>query len=498
MTLRTRLVLALLALAALGLVVFGVVTYQLYARSEFDQLDDRLRATSGLAAQLLAEEAGLSPGPADGDDGAGTADNAATDAGDRTGTTAASTTAPRSHPPGGPPVVLPSGTYAELREADGTVTSRSLGEQDARPDLPDELPPGDLGRPFTVDSTSGSTEWRVLAHREPQGATSVVATPTSEVERSLDRLVLIEAAAAVGLLVVLACGSWLILRRGLSPLERMATTARSITAGNLGERVDGGDSRTEVGELGLALNTMLDDLEGAFAERDATEARLRQFLADASHELRTPLTSIHGFAELFRLGPDAQVDMPVILRRIEEESERMQDLVEDLLLLARLDQTRPVAREPVDLAVLAADACSDAVALDHGRPVTLSAPEPVVVRGDRDHLRQAIGNLVANAVQHTPSGTPVEVSAHPCGGGAEVVVRDHGPGLPPDAADHAFERFWRADSARTGPGSGLGLSIVAAIAEEHGGRVAAVNADGGGARFTLRVPIDGDSDRNGG
>ena len=440
MRLRTRLVLALVVLAALGLVVFGVVTYQLYARSEYDRLDDRLRATSGLAEDLLFDQAGLDPTDEDANSG-------------------------RGGGPGGPgpspQIDLPPGTYAELR------------------------------RPFTVGSETGSTQWRALANPAPQGATMVVATPTSEVDRSLERLVLIEASAAVGLLLVLAGGSWLILRRGLSPLERMATTARSITAGNLSERVDGGDSRTEVGELGLALNTMLNDLEGAFAERDATEARLRQFLADASHELRTPLTSIHGFAELFRLGPDAQVDMPVILRRIEEESDRMQDLVEDLLLLARLDQTRPVSREPVDLAVLAADACTDAVALDHGRPVTLAAPDPVVVRGDRDHLRQAIGNLVANAVQHTPTGTPIEVAAHTANGGAEVVVRDYGPGLPPDAADRAFERFWRADSARTGPGSGLGLSIVSAIAEEHGGTVAAANAETGGARFTLHVPING-------
>jgi two-component system, OmpR family, sensor kinase len=470
MTLRTRLVLALVVLAALGLVVFGVVTYQAYARSEYDRLDDRLRAIAPLATGLMSEEAGLGPpgpgGDQDGGEGGG------------------------SGPRGGPPVDLPPGTYAELREADGTVTPRFLGDQDDRPDLPDDLPPEDFEDPFTVGSESGDTEWRALASAVPGGATLVVATPTSEVQRSLERLVLIEATAATGLLLVLAAGSWLILRRGLSPLERMAAKARSITAGNLSERVDGGDSRTEVGELGVAINTMLDDLEGAFAERDATEARLRRFLADASHELRTPLTSIHGFAELFRLGPDAQVDMPVILRRIEEESERMQALVEDLLLLARLDQTRPVSREPVDLAVLAADACSDAVALDHGRPVTLAAPDPVIVRGDRDHLRQAIGNLVANAVQHTPAGTPIEVSAHLANGSGEVVVSDHGPGLPPDATDHAFDRFWRADSARTGPGAGLGLSIVAAIADEHGGSVAAANAPDGGARFTLQVPVD--------
>jgi two-component system OmpR family sensor kinase len=461
MTLRTRLVLALVVLAALGLVVFGVVTYKAYARSEYDRLDDRLRAISPLATGLLSEEAGLGPGP------------------------------PGGSPRPGPPVDLPPGTYAELREEDGTVTPRFFGDQDDRPDLPDDLPPSAYRDPFTVGSESGETDWRALASEVPGGATLVVATPTAEVQRSLERLVLIEATAALGLLLVLAGGSWLILRRGLSPLERMAATARSITSGNLSERVDGGDSRTEVGELGLALNTMLDDLEGAFDERDATEARLRQFLADASHELRTPLTSIHGFAELFRLGPDAQVDVPVILRRIEEESERMQALVEDLLLLARLDQTRPVSREPVDLAVLAADACSDAVALDHGRPVTLAAPDPVVVRGDRDHLRQAIGNLVANAVQHTPEGTPIEVSARTANGSGEVVVRDHGPGLPPDATDHAFERFWRADSARTGPGAGLGLSIVSAIADEHGGTVTAANPATGGAEFTLQVPIAG-------
>ena len=182
---------------------------------------------------------------------------------------------------------------------------------------------------------------------------------------------------------MLAVGSWLILRRGLRPLEHMATSARSITAGDLSQRVAPADGRSEVGQLGLALNTMLGEIEAAFAERDATEQRLRQFLADASHELRTPLTSIQGFAELFRLGGDKDhVDLAIILRRIEEESARMKVLVEDLLLLARLDETRPVERAPVDLAVLAADACSDAVAADPGRPVTLDASGPVIVLGD--------------------------------------------------------------------------------------------------------------------
>jgi two-component system OmpR family sensor kinase len=240
---------------------------------------------------------------------------------------------------------------------------------------------------------------------------------------------------------------------------------------------------------------MLGEIESAFHERDVTERKLRQFLADASHELRTPLTSIRGFAELFRLGADSEhVDRGVIMRRIEEESTRMKVLVEDLLLLARLDETRPFAAESVDLTVLAADACSDAVAADPGRPVSLDAPAPVVISGDRDHLRQAIANLVTNALRHTASGTPIEVRTaldrSPSGPVAVVSVRDHGAGLDDEALAHVFDRFWQADKARVGSGAGLGLSIVAAIAHEHGGTVSAANAPDGGALFTVRLPLD--------
>ena len=245
-----------------------------------------------------------------------------------------------------------------------------------------------------------------------------------------------------------------------------------------------------MGELGLALNTMLGDIETAFAEREATELRLRQFLADASHELRTPLTSIQGFAELFRVsGEDARVDLPTILRRIEEESARMKVLVEDLLLLARLDQTRAGERASVDLAVLAADACSDAVATDPDRAVTLDAPEPVVVAGDEAHLRQAMANLVTNAVRHTPAGSPIEVSARRHDGVAVVAVRDHGAGLDETRRRPLFDRFWQADKARAGTGAGLGLAIVSSIATEHGGRATAANAPGGGAVFTIQLPL---------
>jgi two-component system OmpR family sensor kinase len=463
MTLRSRLVAALLVLTTVGLVAFGVVTYRLYERSQYDRLDEQLRSAPPLVTGLLYDEAGLSaPDMSTG---------VATDEG--------------GDPPP-PQVVLPAGTYAELRTADGDVTTLTLGETTAEPDLHD-VPPA-AGEAVSVGSTSGSTRWRVIAVERPDGNTVVVATPTTEVERSLHRLVLIEGAAGGALLVLLGAGSWLILRRGLHPLERMAATARSISAGDLSHRVDTADGRGEVGELCLALNTMLDDLERAFAERDATEQRLRQFLADASHELRTPLTSIRGFAELFRLGEE-QVDLPVVLRRIEQESTRMKDLVDELLLLARLDRPRPVDKAPVDLVVLAADACSDAVALDHSRTVTLEAPNSVIVSGEREHLQQAVANLVMNAVRHTSDSTPIEIGARAEDGWAVLTVGDHGPGLTPEALDHAFDRFWRADSARAGTGSGLGLAIVAAIAEEHGGTVEADNRSDGGARFTLRIPL---------
>jgi two-component system OmpR family sensor kinase len=345
----------------------------------------------------------------------------------------------------------------------------------------------------SVGSVKGGDRWKAyIGPRLSNGDRVIVALPTTQVTNSLHRLVVIELLGAAGLLVVLTLGAGVVLRRGLSPLELMAGTAREIAAGDLSQRVQVAQT-AEVGQLARAFNTMLDEIEQAFAARDQTEDRLRRFLADASHELRTPLTSIQGFAELFRLGQDGTGPGPVgtatIMRRIEEESARMKGLVEDLLLLARLDQVRPGERRAVDVAVLAADACTDALASSPGRPVTLTAPVPVVVLGDEPHVRQALANLVSNAVRHTPEGSPIAVSAQLQGGYALVQVRDHGPGLDNDALAHVFERFWQKDAARAGAGAGLGLSIVAAIAAEHGGTVTAANAPGGGALFSLRLPL---------
>ncbi len=475
MTLRLRLVLAIVVLVAGGLALFGAATYTFYAHSEYQRLDAQIRSAMPIVAEQLNQAAGLSDGPNPGFGAGG---------------------GPPSRPsrgsPQGSPIVVPPGTYAELRGPDGTVLSHIQLTSAAQPRLPANLPPATPGgRLFNTGTSIGSGGYRVLEIATREGNTAVIAQPTTEVTKALHKLLLIESVGAALLLVVLSVGSWLVLRHGLRPLENMAGKARSITAGDLSQRVAPSGGPGEVGQLGLALNTMLGSIETAFAEREATELRLRQFLADASHELRTPLTSIQGFAELFRVsGEDARVDLPTILRRIEEESARMKILVEDLLLLARLDQTRAGERGPVDLAVLAADACSDAVATGPDRAVTLDAPEPIVVAGDEAHLRQAIANLVTNAVRHTPPGTPIEVSARRYQGMAIVAVRDHGPGLDDVAIAHVFDRFWQADKARVGTGAGLGLAIVASIAAEHGGRATAANASDGGAVFTIQLPMN--------
>jgi two-component system OmpR family sensor kinase len=493
MTLRLRLVLGLVVLVTAGLAVFGFATYELYSRSQYSRLDTQLRGSASAVIPTLSTKAGL---PSDG--GGGSRGGPDGGPGHKDGSDGGGPGGGHGRP--GPPTVVPLVGYAELRGSDGALVSNfAFAESNttAIPKLDTTLKVTETGGRFwTTASASGSGQWRVFAAPAAGLAddTVVVAVPLTEVTSALRRLVFIEGSAGLALLALLAAGAWLLLRRGLRPLEAMAHSASSITAGNLSERVSPSEGRTEVGQLGLALNTMLGELESAFAERDRTEHRLRQFLADASHELRTPLTSIQGFAELFRLGTGPAggapgIDLAVIMRRIEEESARMKTLVEDLLLLARLDQTRPIERVPVDVAVLAADACSDAVAAAPDRHVALDAPEPVVILGDRDHLRQAIANLVANALRHTPAGTPLEVSARVAGGGAAVAVRDHGGGLDEEALAHAFDRFWQADSARVGAGAGLGLAIVAGIAAEHGGTATAANAAGGGALFTLRLPL---------
>jgi two-component system OmpR family sensor kinase len=403
---------------------------------------------------------------------------------------------PRRQPEPGDPFTE---FYVGYADPSGVVLRSGGGgirRGDAAPPSP---PPGDVvghavgvGQPvapFTTTAADG-VRWRI-ASVDLGSQLGVVGVPLDEVSATLNRMNAVLAGATVAVLVTLAGVALWVLRQGVRPLDAMTATAGAIAAGDLTRRVEHTDERTEAGRLGTALNTMIARIERAFAERAAGEQRLRRFVADASHELRTPLTSIRGYAELYRTGAlDDPARLADAMRRVEDEAARMGVLVEDLLLLARLDQGRQPERAPVRLDVVAEDAAADARAVDPSREVTVTA-SPVTVRGDDARLRQVVANLVGNALRHTPSGTPVRISVASSGGVARVEVADSGPGMDVETASRVFERFFRADPARTGGGSGgsgLGLSIVAAVVAAHGGRVSVDTAPGAGARFVVEIP----------
>jgi two-component system OmpR family sensor kinase len=358
------------------------------------------------------------------------------------------------------------------------------------PKLPAQVP---LGKLLTVGSVGSSgLRYRVFAKRDPEDTgITVAAVPLREVDQTLSRLLLVEGLVIGGVLLALGVSAYFVVRLGLRPLDRIEVTAGEIAAGQLSRRVSPADSRTEVGRLGLALNAMLDRLESAFAARTASEERLRQFLADASHELRTPLASIRGYAELHRIGAtEDAAGTDVAMRRIEQESKRMGVLVEDLLTLARLDEEPQVRRQAVDLTTLARDAAQDARATAPDRQISLSAPDSAIVSGDAHQLRQVLANLLRNALVHTPTGTPIEISVVEDDEEVTIDVRDHGPGLPAKSNQNIFERFWRSERGRERgkAGAGLGLAIVHGVLDAHGGQITAENAPDGGARFRVRLP----------
>jgi signal transduction histidine kinase len=361
---------------------------------------------------------------------------------------------------------------------------------------------------FTVAARDGSTSWRVAAMDLPRGYTVLLATNLDDDERAIGRLVAIEAIVGLIVLAVLGAAGYVLVRNSLRPLSEVERTARAIAAGDLSQRVPAGDDRTEVGRLSTALNGMLSRIERAFraqqiSEEEArgSEERLRRFVADASHELRTPLTSIRGFAELYRQGAvRTDEDIRRLMQRIEAEGGRMGLLVEDLLLLARLDRERPLTITPVDLAAIAGDAVHDARAVQPDRPVTLHLDESLtdvpVVLGDEGRLRQVVGNLLTNARVHTPADVRVTVTVAQDPADPELLVlrvADEGPGMDTADAVRAFERFYRADTSRTrsAGGTGLGLAIVASLVEAHGGTVELDTAPGRGAAVTVRLPRSG-------
>lgn len=297
--------------------------------------------------------------------------------------------------------------------------------------------------------------------------------------------------SAVVALVAVAVLSWHGVRRALRPLEGIARAAEQIGEDGTDQRVAAAGQPAEVARLAASLDAMLDRLDGALAGRARSEQRLRTFVADAAHELRTPVTTIRGYAELFRRGArDDPDELARVLARVESEAARMGDLVDDLVLLARLDEGRPADREPVDLTVLAHDAAMDARAADPERVVVVAEDGPVVVHGDEGALRQVLANLLTNVTRHTPPGTRATVGVRADGPTAVLAVADDGPGLGAGHRARVFERFYRADPgrARTDGGAGLGLAIVAGIAEAHGGDARCTAAPGGGTVVTVRLP----------
>jgi two-component system OmpR family sensor kinase len=379
------------------------------------------------------------------------------------------------------------GRYIILNMApDGTVRAVSGDDPDPSAALEQarRMGPGIFfdeaagGRPF------GMGGMRAVARVGVRGHVTIVVAPLGDIRASLAWLLVIELVTSAVILGVLALlGRWLI-RRGLAPLARMATTAHAIAGGgDLRARME--ESPSEVGRLAGAINVMLGRIEQAFVARVRSEAKVREFAADASHELRTPLTTIRGYSELYEQGA---VDADEAMRRISAESERMRRLVEELLELARLDKGSALTREHVDLAALARDAVADARAVEPERPLTLEAPEHLSALADEGRIRQVLANLLANVRAHTPAGTPATVRLAERAGTVVIEVADDGPGMAPEEAARAFDRFHHAPG---GDGTGLGLAIVAAIADAHGGRAMLRSSPGAGTAVRIELPRGG-------
>jgi len=463
LSLRGRLLIGVISLVVIGLLISDVATYALLQSSLISRIDSQLTSGHNEAVGALG---GSGRGPA-------------------------------------PPSQFPTGTVVELLGLDGSVveakitTTLGATPSSARPILPKTLANAGMDRasaPITVDGTNGVTKFRMTDWPENSfgGQFVILAIPLTDVKSTLSQLLQLEGLIAIGVVAATALLAMLIIQLGLRPLKRMGGVAADIAAGDLSRRVEPATPKTEIGRLGLALNGMLSQIEAAMAERTLSNTRLRRFIADASHELRTPLTSIRGYSEMLRRGAaESPTDADLARRRIEEESVRMSVLVDDMLLIARLDQGRPLERKPVDLNAIAGDAAADARAVAPQREITLSANGPVVVEGDDTRLRQVLGNLVRNALVHTPQQTTIEIAVSTVDGVGRISVADHGPGLSSEEMVRIFEPFYRADPSRSrdSGGAGLGLSIVNAVVSAHGGQVHVKETSGGGVTFEVELPL---------
>jgi two-component system OmpR family sensor kinase len=479
-TLRGRLIAGLVALLAVACAAVGIVTYLSLHGFLLGQLDDNLQAASMRFTSCVdGPPPGSQPPDSDndGDNQPGSPARCANTPGQASGTFSAALTSGA--------ITTANVTYGDcdLSTADKATLARLRANE----------------QPYTERLYSLNADYRLMATRGDNGQILVTGLPMTAVTDTLQNVELTEVivfAAALLLTAIIGTG-WV--RLSLRPLRRMTATAGAVarlplaSEVDLPHRVPDADQRTEVGQLGAAFNRMLGHVESALARREASEGRLRQFAADASHELRTPLAAIRGYAELARRHPGTlPPEVEHALGRVEAESARMSALVEDLLLLARLDAGRPLESGPVDLTRLAIDATSDARAAGPDHRWQLELPEgPVLVQGDDQRLYQVIANLLSNARMHTPAGTTVTVALGPdySRGVAELSVTDNGPGIPDELRPDLFERFVRADSSRSraAGSTGLGLSIVAAVIAAHRGTVG-VDSRPGRTRFTITLP----------
>ncbi|MCA2183760.1 sensor histidine kinase [Nonomuraea cavernae] len=475
--LRHRLLAALLGLSAAALTVFAGAGVLLLERSLISRVDTQLYEISATF------RAGRPPPPA-----------------------------PR---PREGSVELPTQFRVAFYDPSGTLLRDVPPGSADGPAIPAEAIAMVPARPVTVPARTEAADWRTLVVRSPNGDRVAVSMSLEATQSTVRQLLLIEVATGALILVLLGVVALAVVRLGLRPLTRMEQTATAIAAGDLDRRVPDSDPRTETGRLGHALNVMLERLGDALRRREDSELRLRRFLADASHELRTPLTSIRGFAELYRHGRgERDPAVARILGRVEGAAERMGVLVDDLMLLARLDQERALDLSDVDLRVIAGDVVHDARIPEPDREIELApADGPVRVVGDEHRLHQVVANLVANALAHTPPGTAVRVTVGhltapgppepgvtsagtliaPAGRAAFVEVRDDGPGIEPEHLPHVFDRFYRAEAGRSreSGGTGLGLAIAAALVEAHEGRVEARSEPGRGTAFRVILPVAG-------
>ena len=477
-SLRNRLTLGVVLLTAIGFFSASLATQSFLKNYLLTELDSQLSIiTSGTFGRI--QQSGIAHEVNEGEHG----DNAQN---------------PISKGVGTPLTRIPTSVSLTLLDAQGNVVGGIGGDLNAAPisNYLTGLLPAEVAshgeKPFTIDAPGA--DFRVIARALPNNAGTVVAAQSlSDLDRTTSRLGYLFALIGLALLLLIALAARTVIKVSLRPLEDAEKTAEEIAAGNLSARMPQANPTTEVGRLVSSLNVMLARIEDAFAVRSESENKLRRFVADASHELRTPITAIRGFSELHRQGAvTGEKETTELIGRIENESMRMGSLVEDLLLLARLDQAREMKSKPVDINKVVEDAVISARAAGPEHPVTVnSSSDELFTLGDEVRIYQVVANLLANARAHTPIGTPITVSVTSSNAGVEISVADKGPGLSSEDQKRIFERFYRADSSRvrTGPdGSGLGLSIVDAVMRAHGGSVSVQSTPGEGATFTLLFP----------